>query len=277
MPRSAAEHIWYSLPPLEADAATQMALDAVLLARCERRPGLAYLRFYRMVPPAVTIGRHQRWRHVIDPEACAAHGWDWVRRPTGGGALLHRDEINYAVVGGRRVIAASPSVGFRAIFTRIIRALASGAEELGLNPELPARHDGASDTRTGRQHGLCGRSLTRHELGLGGGKLVAAAQLLEPSAVLQHGTIYQRAPDPDDRFWPLGPNGLAEESREQRWVDLGVNHRSTSWVELAAVLQRGFQKAFAVDLDTSEPGSDVMHEVGGQVAAWQRTGWHRRC
>ena len=112
------------LPLSSTDAATQMALDAELLDSCVSSPDRAFLRFYRMDPPAVTIGRNQRWRRVVDPAACALHGWDWVRRPTGGGALFHSDEINYMVVAGRDVLSDKGLSGFRGAFTWIVEAMA---------------------------------------------------------------------------------------------------------------------------------------------------------
>jgi lipoate-protein ligase A len=228
-----------------------------------------------MVPPAVTIGRNQRWARVIDTEACAARGWDWVRRPTGGGALLHQHEINYAVAAGGDVFAGDGVVGFRAIFTRIIMALAVGVEALGLKPTVCVGRSAAAPDQI-EQHGLCGRSLTQHEIALNGGKLVAAAQLLKPGAILQHGTLYQRAPCSQDRFWPMDPNDLHADALAQRWIDLGQSLRTLSWTEVADRLRRGLVGFLGIRCQTWEPSELDWGSIRQQVADWKTEGWRSR-
>ncbi|MFN2371507.1 MAG: biotin/lipoate A/B protein ligase family protein, partial [Candidatus Krumholzibacteriia bacterium] len=77
--------------------AANMARDRDLLAA--HRPGDdPVLRIYRWDPPAVTIGYNQQLAD-FDADGVRTAGWDVVRRPTGGRAILHADELTYAVVG----------------------------------------------------------------------------------------------------------------------------------------------------------------------------------
>ena len=65
-----------------------LALDEVLTARVgegRRRPTL---RIWEWDQSAVVIGSFQSYRNEVDPEGAAKHGFDVVRRISGGGAML---------------------------------------------------------------------------------------------------------------------------------------------------------------------------------------------
>ncbi|WP_460796470.1 lipoate--protein ligase family protein [Microbacterium sp. GXF0217] len=65
-----------------------LALDEVLTARVgegRRRPTL---RIWEWDESAVVIGSFQSYRNEVDPEGAARHGFDVVRRISGGGAML---------------------------------------------------------------------------------------------------------------------------------------------------------------------------------------------
>ncbi|HUU46603.1 MAG TPA: hypothetical protein VM118_12805 [Acidobacteriota bacterium] len=293
--------MWMILPPIEADAATQMAIDAVLLDRCETDTNAGFIRFYRMTPPAVTIGRNQRWQKVIDPTACQARGWAWVRRPTGGGALLHADEVNYAIAVGRRILKERGLSGFRSVFEWIAGGLADSVRSLGLQPIVSAgSRESMSRGRPGgtRQHGLCGKSLTQYEIAESGRKLLASAQLLTSHGVLQHGTIYLKAPGDTDRFWPKAlsinvlrtdaPQGIrpprtetATPRREttgasQRWTDLGPVAQDRTWEQIAAQLTAGLLEALGLEPAEHPLSESDLRAVSAIRESWQIQGWHTR-
>lgn len=85
-------------PPL--DAREQMALDEILLA--EVFTGESFLlRFYRWKGPAATFGYFQKW------EEARGLAWDFlasrpeadlIRRPTGGGFVLHEGDVTFSLV-----------------------------------------------------------------------------------------------------------------------------------------------------------------------------------
>jgi hypothetical protein len=77
--------------------AVNMARDASFLS--DHRAGDdPILRVYRWEPAAVTIGYNQNFSD-FDADALETAGFDLVRRPTGGRAILHADELTYAVIG----------------------------------------------------------------------------------------------------------------------------------------------------------------------------------
>ena len=74
-----------------------MALDEALLENVGRGMAAPTLRLYAWRPPCLSLGYAQPVGDV-DQTALAEHQWDVVRRPTGGRAILHTDELTYAVI-----------------------------------------------------------------------------------------------------------------------------------------------------------------------------------
>lgn len=266
---------WDYLPLEIAPAARQMAIDSELAHDCAAGHLTAALRLYRMVPGAVTIGRHQRWRSVVDPDATARHGWDWVRRPTGGGALLHHRELNYSVVISRAAITALGGEGLRTAFGVIMRGLVAALESLGTRPilHLGEREQAVSESESAR--GLCERSLTRHEISIDGLKAVASAQLTLPEAILQHGTMYFQRPGIDDRFWPISPQ-LPDAM--PRWWDLSsiVSDDQNGLDELVEAIKRGYAQALGVRFHDRADLPFPDDRTRNRIRHWSETGYHGR-
>jgi lipoate-protein ligase A len=109
-------------------------------------------------------------------------GFGIERRPTGGRAILHADEITYCVVG------ASPSPLFgdslHSTYMKINEALVAFLRDLGLNPEISGG-EAAHELRGA----LCFKSAGQHEIRVGGRKLIGSAQRRRGGVFLQHGSI----------------------------------------------------------------------------------------
>jgi len=146
------------------------------------RPGDApILRFYRWAPPAVSFGYHQN-ANDFDQITISQHGYGLVRRPTGGRAILHADELTYAVVG------SSPSdlFGFtlHEAYMTINRSLLMFLGQLGIQADISA-----GESREAMRDLVCFQSAGQHEISVGGKKLIGSAQRRTRGVFLQHGSI----------------------------------------------------------------------------------------
>ncbi|MCB1184517.1 lipoate--protein ligase family protein [bacterium] len=160
--------------------AWNMARDAELLAG--HRPGDdPVLRVYRWEPAAVTIGYNQQFADFAG-ERIAARGYDLVRRPTGGRAILHADELTYAVIGS----SPSPLFGtsLHDTYMKINAALLLFLSRLGLDADISE-----GESRAEARGLVCFRSAGRHEVKVGGRKLIGSAQRRTEGVFLQHGSI----------------------------------------------------------------------------------------
>lgn len=81
-------------------ASWNMALDEVLLMNCTNdHPPI--LRLYGWSPPAVSIGYFQSMEEEVNVDKCNDLGIEFVRRMTGGGAVLHQFELTYSFITKR--------------------------------------------------------------------------------------------------------------------------------------------------------------------------------
>ena len=154
-----------------------MAIDQAMLDRA--RAGERWLRLYRWAPHCLSFGRHEPALQRYDRPKIGELGLDVVRRPTGGRAVWHAEELTYALaVPGD---ALGPR---RQAYEEIHRMLLAALLRLGAPAELaPARRAAGLDA------GSCFASPAGGEILIGGRKAVGSAQLREGTGLLQHGSI----------------------------------------------------------------------------------------
>ncbi|HZD05982.1 MAG TPA: biotin/lipoate A/B protein ligase family protein [Longimicrobiales bacterium] len=157
-----------------------MALDHAL-ADC-LPPGEGRLRLYGWAPPTVSFGRNEPAAGLYDVEAARRTGLAFVRRPTGGRAVLHADEVTYCVV-----LPAHSSGGARSVYRRIHRGLVEGLRILGVAARVV---EGGTVSRP--DAGPCFRAPAPGEVVVGGRKLVGSAQARIGDVILQHGSVILR-------------------------------------------------------------------------------------
>jgi lipoate-protein ligase A len=173
---------WRLLRSGPDDGPTNMAVDEAILRAVAAGIGPPTLRFYAWEPQTLSLGRAQPVTDV-DEDALGAAGYGLVRRPTGGKAILHVDELTYCIVAPE----AEPRVAgtIVASYRRLSAGLVCGLEYLGI-PET------AADRRTGErtlEGPVCFEVPSDYEITSLGRKLVGSAQMRSDGVVLQHGAV----------------------------------------------------------------------------------------
>ena len=212
--------------------ARNMAVDEALL-RCMAEGGDPVLRLYGFAPPCLSLGRFQPLADLGAEGRRRRDGVDVVRRPTGGRAVLHDDEVTYAVVLGRRHLQPfTKRAAYRAsaaILLLLLPALgvrgAVRSGDAGGPGEAPAV---ASAVAPAVPDPDCYRTTAEYEITAGARKLIGSAQTTTRGAALQHGSIplsgvYRRigrylrphAPAAPGRAGPAGTS-VAEETGRRR-------------------------------------------------------------
>lgn len=176
-------------PPAAGDL--NMAIDTVLCrgGYCE----VPTLRIFGWRPFCLSLGYHQSPAE-IDLAACRRAGIDVARRPTGGGAIFHAQEVTYSVA----IPVGDAWYGLLPLdlYRRISEAIAAGLRLLGaavsFAPAALAPWP-APRPATGRSSALapvaCFATSARNEILCAGRKLVGSAQRRFRGGALQHGSI----------------------------------------------------------------------------------------
>ncbi len=176
---------WRFLESPPQDAYRNMALDEAIHIACSRGVAPPTVRFYCWSSPAISIGYAQRLSRSVDVERCAEQGVTIVRRPTGGRAILHENELTYSVVW----TAACGQVpqDLLGSYRMIGRALLKGLGALGIRAEMAPPASG--ERRRGSRSAACFLTSTAYEILVDGKKVVGSAQRRDRDAVLQQGSI----------------------------------------------------------------------------------------
>ena len=173
---------WLTDPPL--DGVTNMARDEALLERVGRGLSAPTLRFYSWASPTISLGYFQSYQEYA---ALAGPAGDLpaVRRLTGGGAILHDQELTYSLtlpldhllIAGR---------GPNHLYDHVHGAFAALLTEHGVPVTRgPAGGNGCSQ----RGPFFCFARHACFDLLTGGAKLMGSAQRRTTRAVLQHGSL----------------------------------------------------------------------------------------
>lgn len=171
---------WRLLCHGPSGGAWNMSVDAALLAAAEAGSTGPVLRFYGWDGPCLSLGYAQPVDDSLDTDFIERIGAPMVRRPTGGRAILHDDELTYSLT----LPSSSAHYGsLKEVYALVSAAVRRGLENCGvaLDPESA----GAGVKRSP----LCFAFKARHEVTVGGRKVVGSAQRRLKSAALQHGSI----------------------------------------------------------------------------------------
>ncbi len=173
---------WRLILSDSASGPWNMALDETLLESCAAHVSPTTLRFYSWEPACLSLGYAQPSADV-DLVKLNNFGWGLVRRPTGGRAILHIDELTYSVTSSvdEPLVQGSILESYR----RLSQALLAGLELLGI-------HAQAAPKKTGLASGnkpVCFESPSDYEITAEGKKIIGSAQARRLNGVLQHGAI----------------------------------------------------------------------------------------
>lgn len=174
---------WRLIVSPPAHGAWNMAVDESLLKHIGRGESLPTLRLYAWDPPCLSLGYAQPFADV-DTARLSDRGWEVVRRPTGGRAILHTDELTYSITASQE----EPRIAGTVLesYNRLARALFAAVQSLGIPVELKEHQPGQD---TGAPGPVCFEVPSAYEITVGGKKLIGSAQARRREGVLQHGTL----------------------------------------------------------------------------------------
>lgn len=165
-----------------------MALDEALLEFHSKGEIPPVIRFYEWNPATLSIGYFQRAERDIDLEAVKNQGIGFVRRPTGGRAVLHDSELTYSIIVSEEYPNIPQTV--TEAYRFLSEGLLKGFQHLGLDayfsiPDTDDKRDALKRPRSA----VCFDAPSWYELVVEGKKVAGSAQTRQKGVVLQHGAI----------------------------------------------------------------------------------------
>jgi lipoate-protein ligase A len=176
------------------------------------------LRFYDWQPKCISLGFHQK-ESSFNLEKLASDNVDIIRRPTGGRAVFHANEITYSLIFPlKRINKDELYHKSHLAFVTSVSLLMSGIDFAKSNSnfkELNKHKDGIN----------CFNSSAKFEVQKLGKKIIGSAQRLYSNAILQHGSIL------------LGPEhsnilNYINASEQEKLKMMGTINKHTDYIDL---------------------------------------------
>ena len=238
--------VWRLLNTGALPGALNMAIDQALLKFHVLGLSPPTLRFYQWQPPAVSIGYFQE-PEALNPSLCKSLGIDLIRRPTGGRAVLHQNELTYSLVAGTREgIPCSLSTAYHLI----CEGLLAGFRLIGIEAAV------GREKLTGPPPEICFLRSSIGDIICQGKKFVGNAQMWSGSSLLQHGSIIL---EPQNEAWA---NLMVLNPDSEAGFHADLESRTTSLLELLgskiethriiAAIKKGMALILGVTFETGQ-------------------------
>lgn len=252
---------WRFVQSGEGSPAFNMALDEAMLLAVSEGKSPPTVRFYGWKPATLSIGYFQKADSEVDIEAVQQQGIGFVRRATGGRAVLHDRELTYSII----VPEAYPGIPRQVTeaYRVLSEGLLQGFRALGLQAEMVSlateeekqKYESAGSS-------ACFDSPSWYELVVEGRKVAGSAQVRQRGVVLQHGSILIDL-NPAQLFSLLRFRSEALRERmlhsfTQKAVAIndvcrGIGKPIVGLAEVEAAFRVGFADGLGVDLQQNEP------------------------
>ena len=222
--------------------------------------------------PALSLGYAQPVADV-DREALEKRGLGLVRRPTGGRAILHGDELTYSVIGTEKDPRLAGGVlesycTLSLALLEALRLLRIPAQALEKPPTQSAISENIAAENSkvhqaANQNPVCFEVPSNYEITSGGKKLIGSAQARRKEGVLQHGTmllfgdltrIIQVLKFRDESAGQRAASRLLERATTAE----GASGRIITWDEAADAYIQAFASVLNLEL---EPGELAQEEL----------------
>ncbi|MFJ8262111.1 biotin/lipoate A/B protein ligase family protein [Rummeliibacillus sp. NPDC094406] len=179
---------WYFINSGPCSPAYNMALDEALLHWHSEGLIPPVIRFYEWNPATLSVGYFQRVQKDIDFDQLKKLNLGFVRRPTGGRAVLHEHELTYSVIVSEKYPNMPKTV--TEAYRVISEGLLLGFRNLGLDayfsvPDSEEKRDILKKPKSA----VCFDAPSWYELVVEGKKVAGSAQTRQEGVILQHGSI----------------------------------------------------------------------------------------
>jgi lipoate-protein ligase A len=201
----------------EHDAFMNMALDEAIFEAVRDNQSPPTIRFFKWKPTAISIGYFQGIQNEINLELCKELGIDVVRRMTGGGAVVHENEITYSIIAPESFFPKDVIQSYNVICNCLVDAL----KELSIEAQFTPIND----------------------VTVNGMKISGSAQTRKSGMLWQHGTLLYKT-NPEKIFSLL--KGRVEKNKltqsQKKIITCIAEHADVTEHDVVKALENAFSK-----------------------------------
>ena len=243
---------WYFINSGPCSPSYNMALDEALLDFHSEGEIPPVIRFYEWNPATLSIGYFQSAKKDVDFDAVKAQNLGFVRRPTGGRAVLHESELTYSII----VTEQYPEMpaGVTEAYRVLSEGLLLGFQNLGLDAyfSVPDTEEKLADLKKPKS-AVCFDAPSWYELVVEGKKVAGSAQTRQKGVILQHGAILL---DLDEEkllsLFKFSSPEMKEKMREklpQKAVAINqLTDKQITIPQCVEAFKKGFEQALDIEL-----------------------------
>lgn len=259
--------VWRLVNTGSLDGAMNMAVDEAILNAHTEGNVPPTIRFYAWNIPTLSIGYFQRVEREVDLHRVREQGVGFVRRATGGRAVLHDRELTYSIIVSETYPGIPQTV--TESYRLFSQGLLEGFRALGLEADLVSLDKESSKEKA--ESAACFDSPSWYELVVEGRKVAGSAQTRQRGTILQHGSILLDM-DVDMLFSLLKfRSERAKERLKQSFSRkaVAINELTPSpvtWEKAVEVFTTGFSKGMDIELQP-EPLTPEEHAMAAELAA----------
>ena len=241
--------MWYLIDTGFCDPYFNMAYDESLMDYVKEKETV-FLRFFNFSPVSISLGYHQKVGYWL--KDLESRGFKWVRRRTGGRAVIHSCDCTYSLVFHRD----NPIIGGNVIksYEKVSLAFKKAFELLGIKTYIKR---GKLKNRKERSSEMCFSSMSLADLCWEDKKIIGGAQYRVKDVILQQGTIMLK----NLPGFSLDSGMATVEMAAGKEVELNM---------LKAFIVKGFEKAFGICFD--EFDKDPIKK--SKVLLYSSDGWN---
>lgn len=256
---------WYFINSGPCSPSFNMALDEALLNWHSEKLIPPVIRFYEWNPATLSIGYFQQANKEINLDEVRRQGLGFVRRPTGGRAVLHDKELTYSIIVDETYPNIPPTV--TEAYRVLSEGLLIGFQNLGLNAyfSVPDTEEKQADLKKPKS-AVCFDAPSWYELVVEGRKVAGSAQTRQKGVILQHGAILL---DLDEEQLLSVFRFSSEESKEKMRVKLPEKAVAMNRLveqpftipQCVEAFKNGFEESLQIELIPYELTPEQLDEV----------------
>ncbi|MEO4052408.1 biotin/lipoate A/B protein ligase family protein [Solibacillus sp. CAU 1738] len=256
---------WYFINSGPCTPSFNMALDEALLDWHSNGDIPPIIRFYEWNPATLSIGYFQQAERDINLDEVKRQNLGFVRRPTGGRAVLHDQELTYSIIVTESYSNMPQTV--TEAYRVLSEGLLIGFQNLGLDAyfSVPDTKEKQADLKQPKS-AVCFDAPSWYELVVEGKKVAGSAQTRQKGVILQHGAILLELDEEKLLSVFKFPSEEAKDKMRKKLPEKAVamNRLSSTPFTISqcvAAFKQGFEQALHIELVPYELTKEQLEYV----------------